>query len=444
VLLQVCYSRQGPITFLLEMTSLTYFSSPFNTAAHVDIKQVSFYEKTRKRKRPDPEETANEDELTGSSYHEGSYSSAEELAKGPTLAQDIDLDEKFPHAPLKSERSKSLSYSRSELAKELAHMKPPLHLASDSNINRDTGLKQQHLGVLTTLMHTCLMKGDYIRAGRAWGLLLRAEVKGRPMDLRSNGLWGLGAEILLQRDIQLQKNGKLEEGPQKLDVNSRPRGGVGGRSLTNQEMPTDNGFRAAKEYYNRLIVQHRFNKTYPEAISDLHFYQAMFCLWISHIYDKLQAAQTDYSRVSQDSASASADEYGSDVNDASESATRRDNVRRSTLEEALEIAGQLDGLLVSFPYSVSLPLWNIRGMLALWMRDLCLPGRLQRDMKAGTGTNSTSISSPRTPMDLSTGGRSIRGHQEDKEIDIEKARIHQEKATAAFERVKELENRQSS
>jgi len=343
------------------MNSPIFFSSPFNSAPHCEYVQTTFYERLKKRKRENSSDPSDEDEptvntalgVTASTSDRWPYISAEEVAGGKNFEEDDhdDHDSDFPHTSYISQRIPNRSLPPSKLTRELANLKPPLHPASGGNSkdgleSQQLGLKQQHLAVLTTIMHKSLMQGNYMRAGRAWGLLLRAEIKGRPMDLRSNGLWSLGAEILLQSDNQVKRG-------QKNHVDF-----------------TREGFDNAKAYYQRLILQYPWKKWHPDALSSLHFYPAMFALWVGFVYDQHHEALEG---LSQGSLTSSEEEVNSEDFEEEPANAKRQAIRNSTLRSAQEIAGRLDDTLMSFPYSDSASLWSLGGMMARWMSDLCLP-----------------------------------------------------------------------
>src|SRR5690242_3199393 len=86
----------------------------------------------------------------------------------------------FPHAPA----SVAKPYlGTAKIQKELAA--PPSRLFTvnstasrgdhSSRPTESGNLRRRHLDVLSTVMHTCLLQGDYDRAGRAWGMILRTQ-----------------------------------------------------------------------------------------------------------------------------------------------------------------------------------------------------------------------------------------------------------------------------
>lgn len=132
---------------------------------------------------------------------------------------------------------------------------------------------------MTATLHKCLLAGDYRRAGRAWGLLLRSEVNGHSLEIRNQGRWGIGAEILNHRDSSL-----LEHSPRGNEVAVHIDDGVAGI----KHMFSREKFQRAQDYYERLILQYPYRKTFAESTNSLDFYPAMFSLWIfseQHEYD---------------------------------------------------------------------------------------------------------------------------------------------------------------
>jgi hypothetical protein len=410
------------------MTSPCFFSSPFNSAAHREYVQTTFYERSKKRKRENTSDTSDEDEPTVHAEHGATASTsdrrpsttAEEVARGKQFEEDDrdDFDSDFPHTSFVSQRIPSRSLPPSKLTRELANLNPPLHRASggnpkDSPESQQSGLKQQHLAVLTTIMHKSLMQGNYMRAGRAWGLLLRAEIKGRPMDLRSNGLWGLGAEILLQSDVRV-KNGQNNH----IDY-------------------TREGFDNAKAYYHRLILQYPWRKWHPDALSSLHFYPAMFALWVSFVYDGHREALEELPRGSL---TPSKDEVNSEDFEVEPANAKRQAIRDSTLRSAEEIAGRLDDILMSFPYSDSASLWSLGGMIARWMSDLCLPHSkkyMQDHFTAGGEDNAQLASQNATSIEDERALRARLSGIVD-EGRLERSSQYLEKSTRAFAAARRL------
>ena len=118
-----------------------------------------------------------------------------------TAGQPLDEDLPrggFPHHALRTCLSEA-SITPDNLQGQLRTSKPSvLRNTCQTHSARPpaSGLKQSHVAALSQLMHRCLRQSDFIRAGRAFGMLLRTEVRGLQPDIRQQDLWGIGAEIL--------------------------------------------------------------------------------------------------------------------------------------------------------------------------------------------------------------------------------------------------------
>ncbi|KAF7125254.1 hypothetical protein CNMCM5793_001432 [Aspergillus hiratsukae] len=275
----------------------------------------------------------------------------------------------FPHAPAKSGSTKK--ENRGDILKSLSSLSPPIYPPQSSAYQGN--LRLQHLAVITSILHRCLLQGDYIRAGRAWGLILREEFAGSPIDVRTDGRWGIGAEILLRRGRQV-----AETAP-----GIQPNGdGREGRGHVSKPYFTRKGFEDAKHYYERLIVQHPYRKSAPDAISSLHFYPAMFGLWVYVTQEESNSAREEIHSGHEDSPGefSEDEELEQEFDVGAGSKHRRHHlitsVRARELEEAQQIAARMDEILVSPPYSDSPELLELRGMVSLWIGDLfvsCVP-----------------------------------------------------------------------
>ncbi|KAG9684713.1 hypothetical protein KCU95_g12851, partial [Aureobasidium melanogenum] len=249
----------------------------------------------------------------------------------------------FPHAPaVKPTSRQPLS---NNLQKELAALKPPLYVPPPGEQDTTSSLRRHHLGVLTTILHTSLLKHDFVRAGRAWGMILRTNILGRPLDVRTHGRWGIGAEILMRKSSS-QNNFHDES--------------------NNASTISDEGFEAAKDYYERLILQYPFQKTNPNAISSLTFYPAMFGLCIYEIQQKCNRALERNRNSSLET----------DQSDSESEGTRNQEpegiaaIKRSELDSAASLAARMDELMLSPPFDTYPPLLQLRGSVALWLADL--------------------------------------------------------------------------
>ncbi|KAK0308986.1 hypothetical protein LTR01_004867 [Friedmanniomyces endolithicus] len=242
------------------------------------------------------------------------------------------LPSPFPHAPLKI-REDSLS-----VAEELAALKPPLYVSKATSDDHISSLKRRHVDNLTTLLHTCMLRGDWKRALRAWGLLLRTE----------QGRWGIGAELLMRRYAE----------PSVLPASDNPDENV-------VSSFSDTGFKASREYYERLILQYPHTPRTQHNVNASTFYPAFFNIWIYEVHDRARRR-----RQGTEVAKAADIESSENTIEMSTAGWKTVADRKQELAEALLIADRMDELLVSPPYDSSAVLLYLRGMVGLWLADL--------------------------------------------------------------------------
>jgi hypothetical protein len=208
-----------------------------------------------------------------------------------------------------------------------------------------------------------MLQGDYARAGRAWGLILREEYRGFRMDVRNEARWGMGAEILLRRNQQ--------EAPPSPGSSKAP-----DATVATPLVSTTKGFAEAKEYYERLILNHPYMKSSPHSTSSLQFYPAMFGLWVYVSQEESNTARKDIALRQEDESDGFSDNEDPEF-DLEHDQTPKDKnaiailkVRLRELDQAQQIAARMDQLLSSPPFSDSPELLELRGMVSLWIGDL--------------------------------------------------------------------------
>ena len=245
---------------------------------------------------------------------------------------------------------------------------------SASDAPKTFGFRYQHLAALTTILHRCISEGDYLRAGRAWGILLRAQVNGHDLNLRNDGRWGIGAEILCQRH------------PQKTGESSaHQEGSVITKKINDQEPNlvrhmrtyTREGLDEARNYYERIILQYPYHKAFPNAVGAMNFYPAMFGLWIYSKQEEYEASIAKTPKSAMDS-----DQYRRRTLDTSKGDhspipspkghPKLAEARKALLNAGEQIADRLDKLLVSPPFSDDPRLLNLREMVARWVENLAV------------------------------------------------------------------------
>ncbi|KAI4123387.1 MAG: hypothetical protein LQ338_005284 [Usnochroma carphineum] len=239
--------------------------------------------------------------------------------------------------------------------------------AKSRSLSGVTGLRQQHYSVLTSILHRCILEKDYARASRAWGMLLRTEVGGHPLDIRAQDRWGVGAELLLHGNTTLVGRVPNAAGPP---------------SVTDEQLRAHDtksvlqGLAKAKDYYERLILQFPYRKTAPDATSSLTFYPVMFGLWIysTQLHYKIATQnilEAPRNRRSRDSSEdRSSDEGSLDSRSARSEFEGKAAARQTAVLDANEIIDRLNELLISPPYADDSRLWKIKGMLLLWTSHL--------------------------------------------------------------------------
>ena len=397
------------------MSSVSYFAPTFKSGRSIDSPRSLSTYGSKKRKRDEfpsdvdsglstVEDGASRSPTTSThmtlshgiaSQHEIFRQALAEGLPGSKFSQG------FPHQSQTSSRSKT----KDEVAHELATLKPALSSARgpaydiQTNLAGAPGLRQRHLAAMTTTLQRCLLDRDYIRAGRAWGLLLRTEHNGHIMDLRTNNRWGVGAEILLRRDVELARSGK------------------DGRMSDSHEFAESDrerscwfsvdGFEKARSYYERLVLQYPYRKTAPNATGPLDFYRAMFGLWIYSVNEQHSAAlgslrkHTDHDLHNQsivedetESESKSDTASASDMGMGLRYSQERNRIWKGTLQRAQEIASRLAELLISPPYTNSDLFKSLREMVDRWIKDLSAEATSPAVLSEDSPDSSEKVDSP--------------------------------------------------
>ena len=265
----------------------------------------------------------------------------------------------FPHAAVRS-----MVDGAPVVDEELARLKPPLYAPKSESDVSATSQKRKHVDTLTTILHTCMLRSDWQRASRVWGLLLRTEIAGRGMDVRHHGRWTIGPELLMRRnapepEVPSQKLTSHEHGNVNVKRDGRD---------PSEATFTDEGFSLARNYYERLILQYPHNSRSSQTVSAAAFYPALFNIWVFEVQDRSKRARKDCAASWPSTSS-------SELTDSTESSS--DDLRKSLsairqreLAEALPIARRADELMLSPPYDTSVPLLRLRAMIGLWLFDL--------------------------------------------------------------------------
>ncbi|KAJ4360493.1 uncharacterized protein N0V89_001058 [Didymosphaeria variabile] len=265
----------------------------------------------------------------------------------------------FPHAPPREPRSK---FTPARIQQELAGLTLSIHGEVASSQDQPLGskrvtpaLRTTHLNILSTVMHRCLLEGDYQRAARAWGMMLRTQAHGIPIEPRYNGLWGLGAELLLRRRYQSTLSG--------IDEQDSP--------ASDEHLCSEEGFQLAKDYYERLILQYPVRSFQPHAIDATTFYPPLFSVWLMQVLERSRRSRRQLKREAQMTNVPVSIHLDGGMT-LGEKRTREAEIQHEELAGAREICRRLTELVESPPYDKNAQLLILRGHAGLWMSDLLL------------------------------------------------------------------------
>ncbi|TLS30825.1 hypothetical protein PpBr36_02853 [Pyricularia pennisetigena] len=295
----------------------------------------------------------------------------------------------FPHRPL----------PREKILRGQSPSSSPAETNDDDDEGREKDAKrrqnaehahrvaERHLGVLTALIHRSLEECDIARAKRAFGLLVRSEIWGASVDLRKNGYWALGAEILMREGERPPSSSGDEAVGEEEDDATRSEDGVIDKEETipcrwgrASNMP------AVRDYFRSLISQYPWNRFQPRSMSALSFWPALlgcelYNTWIEQVraLKRLDIEAEDWSLADtneeggHDGSGGSGDSAYLKVERRKREA--RDAIRLEALHQMRDVARSMDDLMIAPPFSTSHELLRLRGMIALYMADLVVPPR---------------------------------------------------------------------
>jgi hypothetical protein len=296
--------------------------------------QISNWRKTKHLKVPTTlPERINPHSAAGKSRKRSSKSQDEDQQEDNDAPNTAESQEDFqPRKPNKLDIATNT----------LTSLTPPLYHIPNIRATRKTSQAQErHIDVMNAVLHTCLLDGDFERASRAFGLLLRAGSMG-PRFLKDRVVSGIGAEVIMRRDNSYRdedggasKIDKVpdgddedEEEPQN-DTSSMPEVAI-----------TPSTIRLVRSYLETLSIY--FPLRSRLALKEqMNFYPSFFTLWI---YQVQLAAQ--------------------------QSSGPPEDIRSNTLRSALEIENELDARVATPPSDKDPELLELRGFVGLWLADL--------------------------------------------------------------------------
>lgn len=334
-----------------------YFALPISDSREKLIRQG------RKRKRSD---VSNSQHESGTPNSPPARSERKQTANfnADHLAQlrlaGLDIDENVPPFPFPHSSANEHTSYTTIVHGNLAGASR----SSQRDLLRESSLRERHLSNLVTALHRCLLSGDYRRAEKAWSLLLRSSFAGNPIDLRSNGYWGIGAEVLLQKYAYIMASGNATHGCDGL--------------IQQTKTFAEEGFKRAREYYERLILQYPFNAIHKKSVDATSFYPAMLKLWMFEVNENAlnsvralnERAQTRTrfeERLSFESHDVSEDSVNPEVH---YTRTREIEIKKIELKGAQQIAARLDKLLSSPPLDDDPDILGMRAVVDIWIDDL--------------------------------------------------------------------------
>ena len=221
---------------------------------------------------------------------------------------------------------------------------------ADGGTKKRSAWKTTHFDVLFEVMRVCQLKGDNDRAARAWGMIMRTRMRGRPFDLREDERWVIGANLL---------------------QNSRH------HSSSNQYTPGQSyydspihGLELARDYYERLILQYPYRKMRPNAVDCRIFYPPLFNVWFRSVFEKAKRAREELETKLQRARTANVSSEGATTAEDARAQEEAINERESA--SAREICERLDQLVLSPPFDKDADILLYRVLVGVWLSKLIL------------------------------------------------------------------------
>ncbi|KAK4035376.1 hypothetical protein C8A01DRAFT_38168 [Parachaetomium inaequale] len=277
----------------------------------------------------------------------------------------------------------------------------------DKETDRRAHAYQARVGWLTVVIKRCLAEGDVATAKRAFGLLARARVYGRKVDLRWERFWEMGAEILMREGEEKKTHDHGREGGEGVDgegVDGDGNGGwegdVDGEGEDDNEEAKAARLARLKAYYEYLIQQYPYSKQHAASSANgvLDFQVALFSAEMEAAHaahrrglerlqrgggweeeeDMIVDEPMDYDLDGQEGRG---DDGRLDVGDHLQGLSRRElrlrekenDLRLEALRRMLDIAQRMDTVMETVPFSRDHELLRLRAMVALYVGDLSVP-----------------------------------------------------------------------
>ncbi|KAI1409149.1 hypothetical protein F5Y13DRAFT_170898 [Hypoxylon sp. FL1857] len=306
----------------------------------------------------------------------------------------------FPHQPLPSEGKRrrtrgSNKFADASEAESAEESSPTTSRQDKTSTSRQFSERLRHLGTITAIMHRCLSDGDIARAKRAFGLLVQT----KDVDIRQGGLWAVGSEILMrdgEKEEQQRRQQQIVINDDEDQLEDKTTVGVGGQEGLRRWGSAAN-VEKVKSYFENLIQQYPHDKHRPHLTSAFDFWPALFGIEIYNLDAEFRGAlhrlrareeeeeedeQGDVDLAAEDMAMAYSDDAFKSHRQRRDEARHnivwaaRDELRMDTREVAGRIAGRMDQVMENAPFTTHREMLRLRGNLALFIGDLCIPSRL--------------------------------------------------------------------
>lgn len=130
-----------------------------------------------------------------------------------------------------------------------------------------------------------ISRGDIPAAKRAFGLLMRSKISGKPVDIRRNHYWELGAEILMRERPPEEEDERNREQRPDQDADRKRR--------RHQILYPLSNVPKVREYFESLIRRYPHHMGARRAASALQFYPALINYEILQIHTRLAISLAD-------------------------------------------------------------------------------------------------------------------------------------------------------
>lgn len=326
----------------------------------------------QKQKRADRKRKHDSDDA-------GSSAESDEVGKEPYVCKK-NSNESLVDAATQGQANGSLTSKPNPAALALSRLdQDPKQTAIDdlvsveSTFAQKASSKARHLNNLTAVLHRCILEGDWERAHGIWTVLVRIEIYGSGLDLRRNGLWVIGAEVLMRKVFSVDAN--LSAGSlHPLDH---------GRTMLTSAI-SDLGLKLAREYYERLVLQYPYTQRAQHALLNSKvIYPALFNVWVFEVQQRFAQERGRLQPSEADRTTTAAMKQKSDDSDSVDRCIDFSGVIGEEIVQVKRILYRLDELLSNPPYDTCSHLLKLRESIRVWIRDLQADLHAPKDQRDG-------------------------------------------------------------